>query len=198
MIYGYARVSSKGQEKDGYGLDAQIQALKEAGAVDIRSEAFTGTTMERPQWDALRAALRPGDTLVVTKFDRIARTSAGGFEAVKELLNDGVKVHILNMGLIDDTPTGRLIMNIMFAFAEFERDMIVERLADGRAQAKASNPDYKEGRPRIQTDSELLGLLMAEEEAGNMSGEQCASELGVSLRTYRRRKSEYKKERTAA
>lgn len=193
MIYGYARVSSAGQAKDGYGLEVQERALREAGASEVYSEAFTGTTMERPQWDVLRSKLKAGDTLVVAKLDRIARTSAGGFEAVKELLGEGVKVHILNMGLVDDTPTGRLIMNIMFAFAEFERDMIVERTAEGRAAARSSNPSYREGRPRIGTDPSLLAELVAKDDAGEMTPSECAEALGVSLRTYHRRKKEVRR-----
>lgn len=85
---------------------------------------------------------------MVTKLDRFARTALSGTELIKDLLQNGVKVHVLKMGLVEDTPTGRLILNIMSSFAEFERDMIVERTQEGKAIAK-QNPDFKEGRPNL-------------------------------------------------
>lgn len=85
--------------------------------------------------------------MVVTKLDRFARTTANGINTVKSLFKRGIKVHVLNMGLIEDTPTGRLILSVMLAFAEFERDMIVERTQEGKAIAK-QNPDFREGRPK--------------------------------------------------
>lgn len=188
MKYGYARVSTRSQEAYGNGLDVQVSQLMSEGCDEVFSEAFTGTTMERPEWSRLMAAVKPGDTIVVAKLDRIARTSSGGFETVKSLLARGVRVHILNMGLIDDTPAGRLILNVMFAFAEFDRDMIVERMSEGKAAARQKE-DYREGRPRIETPTETLLRLMAEEKAGK-TAKQCAEELGVSERTYRRRKAE--------
>lgn len=187
MIYGYCRVSTKGQEAHGNGLDVQRQAVQAAGAQDVRCEAFTGTTMERPEWTRLVEEARAGDVIVVAKLDRIARTSSGGFEAVKALLSRGVAVHILNMGRIDDTPTGLLILSIMFAFAEFDRDMVVERMAAGREAAR-QRPGYRDGRKPKELDDELLRLLVDEERAGRMTTRQAAAELGCSDRTYRRRR----------
>ena len=189
MVYGYCRVSSKGQEAYGNGLDVQVEQVRKAGAQDIRCEAYTGTTMDRPEWARLMGDVRDGDVVVVSKLDRIARTSAGGFEAVKELLDAGVAVHILNMGRVDNTPTGRLILNVMFAFAEFDRDMLVERMADGKAVAR-KRPGYREGRPRAEVDDALLRSLVAQEQAGAVSARQAARMLGVSDRTYRRRRDE--------
>ena len=146
MRYGYGRVSSKGQALNGNSLEDQENKLMEAGCDEIVLEAFTGTKMERPKFSALLEKLEPGDTLIVTKLDRFARTASDGVKVIKELMARGVAVHVLNMGLVEDTPTGRLILNILLAFAEFERDNIVERLADGREVAKENNPDYKEGR----------------------------------------------------
>jgi len=82
-----------------------------------------------------------------TKLDRIARTATSSFETVKELLDRNIAVHVLNMGLVDNTPTGRLILQIMLSFAEFEREMIKERTAAGKAIAR-QKPGYKEGRPK--------------------------------------------------
>lgn len=193
MIYGYCRVSTKGQETRGNGLDVQVEQVRAAGAADVRCEAFTGTTMDRPEWTRLVGELEAGDTVIVAKLDRIARTSSGGFEAVKELLSRGVAVHILNMGRIDDTPTGRLILNIMFAFAEFDRDMLVERMAAGKEIARQRD-DYQEGRPAIKVDEELLADLVEAESRGEISATKAASMLGVSRRTYCRRRDAMRQE----
>lgn len=147
MIYGYARVSTKGQAKDGNSLEAQEIALRSAGAIEIYADAFTGTKANRPELDKLLAVMQSGDTMVVTKLDRIARSATQGIAMIQTLLDRGIVVHVLNMGLMDNTPTGKLIRNIMLAFAEFERDMIVERTQEGKAIAK-QNPDFKEGRPK--------------------------------------------------
>ena len=154
MIYGYARVSTKCQAKDGNSLEHQKQKLEEYGAAPIFCDAFTGKKMDRPGFDELKAVLQPGDTLVVTKLDRIARTAGEGAKFISELIDAGVKVHILNMGLMDNTPSGKLIMNIMFAFAEFERDMIVERTQEGKSIAKAKD-DFREGRPKLYTPERI-------------------------------------------
>ena len=147
MIYGYARVSTRGQAKDGNSLEAQENALRSAGATMIYADAFTGTKTHRPELDKLMAIMQSGDTMVVTKLDRIARSATQGIELIQMLLDRGIIVHVLNMGLMDNTPTGKLIRNIMLAFAEFERDMIVERTQEGKVIAK-QNPDFREGRPK--------------------------------------------------
>ena len=147
MIYGYARVSTKGQAKDGNSLEAQERALKEAGANEIYIDAFTGTKTDRPEFDKLMERIEEGDTLIVTKLDRFARSMMQGSVLVSDLIEKGIKVYILNIGVMDNTPSSKLIRNVFFAFAEFERDMIVERTMEGKAIAK-QNPDFKEGRPK--------------------------------------------------
>lgn len=154
MIYGYARVSTKGQARDGNGLDVQRSALKAAGAEIVYEEAFTGTKKDRPELTRLLDNLKSGDTLIVTKLDRVARSASQGADLIKGLLDKGVTVRILNMGLLDSTPAGKLIMNVMFAFAEFERDMIVERTQEGKAMAR-TDPSFREGRPKKYTPIQL-------------------------------------------
>lgn len=148
-VYGYARVSTATQE-----LEVQVQALEKNGASVIYREKFTGTKTDRPELNELLSVLREGDTLMVCKLDRIARSATQGSELVKELIAKGIKVHILNMGLLDNTPASKLIRNIFFAFAEFERDMIVERTQEGKAIAR-QNPDYREGRKPSYTKKQL-------------------------------------------
>ncbi len=148
MIYGYARVSTKGQAINGNSLEEQRKALLESGCVEIVEEQGTGTTIHRPKFEELLEKLQDGDMLKVTKLDRFARTAADGSKLAKELLERGIGLHILNMGMIDNTPTGRLIANVLFSFAEFERDMIVERTQAGKAIAKTKS-GFREGRPPI-------------------------------------------------
>lgn len=154
MIYGYARVSTKGQAKDGNSLESQEQQLREAGAVEICSDSFTGTKMDRPELDKLMKKLCEGDTLIVTKLDRIARSMTQGSELITELIEKGIRVHILNIGVMDNTPASKLIRNIFFAFAEFERDMIVERTQEGKSIARSKN-GFREGRPKSYTDTQI-------------------------------------------
>ena len=132
VICGYARVSTKYQEKEGNSLEAQEEQLKAAGAKIVFKDSYSGSTLDRPQFKELRKALEAGDTLMVTKLDRLARSATKGIELIDELLSHGIKVHVLNMGLMDNTPTGKLIRTILLAFAEFERDMIIERTQEGR------------------------------------------------------------------
>lgn len=154
MIYGYARVSTTGQSKDGNSLDDQTQALRQYGCHEIITEAFTGKTMDRPQLRQLLKKLIPGDTLVVTKLDRFARTAVDGVATVRDLFDRGIRVHILNIGLVENTLTGNLILTVMLAFAEYERGMIVERTQTGKAAAR-QDPNFREGRPKKYTACQL-------------------------------------------
>lgn len=184
MIYGYCRVSTKGQAKDGNSLEAQEKAVQAAGAETIFCDAFTGMKSHRPELDKLLSEIQPGDKLIVAKLDRIARSAIQGTELVQTLLEKGITVHILNMGVLDNTPTGRLIRMIFFAFAEFERDMIVERTQEGKAIAK-QNPVFTEGRPKKfkkQQITHALGLLQ-----GN-SYKQVEQMTGISKSTLIRAK----------
>ena len=180
MIYGYARVSTTGQMKDGNSLEEQIAALTEYGCDEIVTEAYSGKTMERPCFSELIKKLQAGDTLVVTKLDRFARTTIDGVQTVRELFERDVKVHILNIGLIENTLTGNLILTIFLAFAEFEKGMIIERTQAGRAIAR-QNPDYREGRPKKYTPAQMkhaLGLL-----SSDMSYKQVETVTGISKST---------------
>lgn len=146
MIYGYARVSTRGQAKDGNSLDAQKHQLKEYGAEEIFIESFTGTKMERPELDKLLSRIRDGDTLIVTKLDRFARSVSQASNLITMLIDKGVRVNVLNLGILDNSSVSILMRNILLSFAQFERDMIVERTQEGKAIAKRRE-DFKEGRP---------------------------------------------------
>ena len=193
MIYGYARVSTKGQQRDGNSLEEQEKRLRENGAMKIFVDAFTGTKIERPEFQKLLAVLQPGDTIVTTKLDRVSRSASKGIALVDELLAKGVSLHILNMGLMNNTPTGKLIRNIMFSFAEFERDMIVERTMEGKAIAK-EKPGYKEGREPKAIDLELLRDCVKKQAKGLLSVAECCKMLGISQRSWYYKVKTYKAE----
>jgi len=184
MIYGYARVSSKGQERYGNSLQDQQTQLTNAGCTKIYCDSFTGTKMDRPQFSALMRKLQPGDTLTVTKLDRFARTAADGAKTVQGLIDRGIAVHVLNMGKADNTPMGKLLTTVMFAFAEFERDMIVERTATGRAVAKANNPNWREGRKSIELDQKTLQKFRQKQKGGEMTVAEICKELKISRATW--------------
>ena len=184
MIYGYARVSTKGQAKDGNSLEAQEKALRESGANEIYVDAFTGTKTDRPEFDKLMNKIQKGDTLIVTKLDRFARSMSQGSELVSDLIERGIKVYILNIGVMDNTPSSKLIRNVFFAFAEFERDMIVERTMEGKAIAK-QNPDFREGRPKKYSRKQIEHAL---ELLDNNSYKQVEDLTGISKSTLKREK----------
>ncbi|MBS2970382.1 recombinase family protein [Metabacillus sp. KIGAM252] len=187
MKYGYARVSSYSQE-----LEVQLQALKAEGCPEIYSEKFTGTKKDRPQFSILLEKLEEGDTLVVTKLDRFARSTSDAIETIKMLFHKGVKVHVLNMGLIENTPHGRLAFSVLSSFAEFERDMIFERTQEGKAIAR-QRPDYREGRPNKFSKKQVQHAL---ELLKTRSYKQVEEVTGISKSTLIRakKKSELEKE----
>ena len=161
MIYGYMRVSTASQSK-GNSFEEQERLLRKNGATELYQDAFTGTRTDRPNFTILLNKLQDGDTLVITKLDRFARNTAEGLNVIQHLLERGVKVNILNMGTIDTTPTGKLILTVMLAFAEFERDMIVQRTTEGKAIARTKD-NFVEGRPpKYDEDTVETALALLE------------------------------------
>lgn len=184
-IYGYARVSSKKQAKDGNSLEGQEQAIHERyPGCRIFEEAYTGSKMKRKEFMKLVEILESGDVLVVTKLDRFCRNTKEGLEWIEKLLERGVSVHILNMGLIDNTPTGKLIVTVFLAFAEFERAMIIERTTEGREIARQRD-DYREGRPKkFNREQVALALRLLDE----YSYKQVSNMTGISVSSLTRAK----------
>lgn len=143
--YGYARVSTKGQS-----LDDQISQLKEVGisSSNIYSEKFTGTTIKRPVFDELTSKVKNGDTITVTKLDRLARNTREALNILDPLMSQGVKFNVLNIGMLENSTIGRLVKTILLAVAEMERDMIVDRTQEGKRYARLHKKNYHEGRPK--------------------------------------------------
>ena len=188
MVYGYARVSTLGQARDGNSLESQTEQLRAVGCEEIYSDSFTGTKMDRPGFSELIGRLKSGDRLVVAKLDRFARTASGGIECIRGLLERGVSVHILNMGLIDNTPTGKLMVTMLLAFAEFERDMIVERTMAGKEAARANDPEWREGRKAKEIDEGKFAEICRMNRDGILSVGECCEMLGISRGTWYNRK----------
>lgn len=147
MVYGYARVSTKGQERDGNSLEAQERELRAAGCEKIYTDVFTGTKLDRPEFQKLMDTIKAGDTLVVTKMDRLGRSVSQASDLITRLIEQGITINVLGIGILSKNSVNMLMTNVLLAFAQYERDMIVERTQEGKAIAKATNPDFREGRP---------------------------------------------------
>ena len=189
MIYGYMRVSTAAQSK-GNSLEEQERLLRKNGATELYQDAFTGTRTDRPNFTIPLNKLQEGDTLVITKLDRFARNTAEGLNVIQHLLERGVKVNILNMGTIDTTPTGKLILTVMLAFAEFERDMIVQRTTEGKAIARTKD-NFVEGRPPKYDDDTVEAALALLE---HYNYREVASITGISKSTLYRLHNKQRKQ----
>ena len=190
MKFGYIRVSTRKQARDGNSLEAQREALTAAGAEKIYTDAFTGTRMERPEWEKLRAQLRRGDVLIVTRLDRLARSVSQASGLITDMIDEGITIHVLNLGVLSNDSVNTLLRNVLLSFAQFERDMIVQRTQEGKAVARATDPDFREGRPP-KFDTEQLDHAM--ELLENHSYTQVVKLTGISkstlIRERKRRKN---------
>ena len=185
MIYGYARVSSK-KQLHGNSLEEQRAALSANGAVSITAEQFTGKTTSRPKLQALIASLRAEDTLMVTKLDRLARNVTEGIELIRELFARDIKVHVLNIGLLENTSMGNFFITTLLAVAELERSMIIERTQAGKEVAR-TKAGFREGRPPLPEKK----LLYAMELLKSHSYKEVTDITGISKATLWRAKQRY-------
>lgn len=182
MIIGYCRVSTKGQLEGNSIEEQSSKILDRYPKAKIIEESYSGAK-ERDLFNKVLDDLQRDDLLVVTKLDRFCRTTKEGLQYIDMLMNKGVKIHIINMGLIEDTPMGRLIVTNLLAFAEFERAMIIERTQSGKAIAKTKE-GFKEGRPKSYTDKQLehaLSLLSIN--GGDKSYTEVTDITGISKST---------------
>lgn len=184
MIYGYGRVSTKGQAKDGNSLEAQERLLKEHGAEEIYMDSFTGTKMNRPEFNKLLELLQDGDTLVVAKLDRFARSVSQASDLITDLIDKGVRVDVCNLGVLDNSSMSTLMRNILLSFAQFERDIIVERTQEGKAIAR-QNPEFREGRPKKYCKAQISHAI---ELLDTYSYKQVEAMTGISKSTLMREK----------
>jgi DNA invertase Pin-like site-specific DNA recombinase len=133
MKIGYARVSTSGQTVKG-----QVEQLRAAGCRRVVDETASGAKAERPRLKALLASLKPGDVLVVTRLDRLARSTGDLLNLMQDLSDRRASFLSLTDRWADTTtPSGRLILTVLSGLAEFERELIKARTAEGRDRAKA-------------------------------------------------------------
>lgn len=186
MIYGYARVSSKTQLK-GNSLEEQSIILRENGCVEIVYEQYSAKTTERPRFMALIERLKEGDTLMVTKLDRFARNVTEGITLIRSFFAKGVKVHVLNIGLLENTSMGNFFVTTLLAVAELERSMILERTVAGKEIARTKE-GFREGRRPISAIKikHAMNLLQ------HNSYKRVAEITGISKATLVRAKRKYK------
>lgn len=182
MIYGYARVSTVKQIK-GNSLEEQRQQLCKEGCTAITEEQYTGATTNRPKFEGLIDSLTEGDTLMVTKLDRLARNVTEGIDVIRALFEKSVKVHVLNVGLLENTPMGNFFLTTLLAVAELERSMITERTQAGKEVARTKE-GYHEGRPRIDEKKVAHALDLLK----NHSYKQVEQLTGISKSTMIRAK----------
>ena len=133
-IIGYARVSSQGQS-----LDIQLEKLIKYGCEKLYKEKISGVDQNRPELIACLDYVREGDTLVITKLDRLARSNMHLNKIVNDLVADLISLYILDQNIDLSTPTGKLMFQMLSVFAEFENNIRKERQADGIKKAMAKN-----------------------------------------------------------
>jgi DNA invertase Pin-like site-specific DNA recombinase len=173
-MVGYARTSTVEQEA---GLDAQVRDLRAAGATKLFTEQRSSIG-DRPRLAACLDYLREGDTLIVTKPDRLARSTAHLLSIVEDLGKRGVGVVLLSMGgqRIDTrSATGKLMLTMMAAVAEFERELMLERQREGIAKAKAEGA-YKGRAPTVARQADEMRKMLA----AGMKPAEVARTLGVA------------------
>ncbi|MGL6303081.1 recombinase family protein [Aeromonas caviae] len=150
-LVGYARVSTVGQS-----LDAQLQALTECSK--IFQEKVSGAKDDRPQLSLLMDFVREGDVVMVTKLDRLARNTRHLLEISEYLHNKRVALRIVNLGIDTSTPTGKLMLTMIGAIATFERELMLERQAEGIELAKRRGV-YKGRKPTAMLKGDEVQAL---------------------------------------
>ncbi|MBW6417305.1 recombinase family protein [Celeribacter sp. PS-C1] len=174
MLIGYARTSTLEQKA---GLEAQRESLTAIGCERLWEEQTSSVGLR----DALRAALdyaREGDTIVVTKLDRLARSVRHLGEIVEELEAKNVGLRILNLGLDTTNATGKLMLNLLGSVAQFEREMMLERQREGIRKAKQEGK-YRGRKPTARLKVQEAQRLLAQ----GMTKRDIAKEIGVSERS---------------
>jgi DNA invertase Pin-like site-specific DNA recombinase len=161
MNIGYARTSTVEQQA---GLDAQLAALKAIPCTKVFKEqtsSVSGEGRKREQLEACLDFVREGDTLVVTKLDRLARSVADLVDITKRIAAKDAALRILDMNLDTTTPTGKLMLNIIGSVGQFEREIMLERQREGIARAKELGR-YKGRKPTARAKLSEIKALMAE------------------------------------
>ncbi|MFO7854239.1 MAG: recombinase family protein [Paracoccaceae bacterium] len=178
MIIGYARVSTNDQT-----LDSQRDALETAGAGRVFADTITGTARRRPELDRMLDQLRRGDVVVVTKYDRLARSLHDLLDIVKTIQGAGAGFRSLAEDIDTTTPAGRLVFHVFASIAQFERERISERTREGLEAARRRG--RAGGRPpALAPDQKAEVRRMRDEEGRSLP--EIARLFKVSVSTVRR------------
>lgn len=173
-IFGYARVSTSDQK-----TESQHDALKAEGAEEIFVDTYTGTRASRPALNLLRAQLRSGDTVLVTRLDRLGRSTKDLLELIEFFQESAVNLRVLEQNIDTSSAEGRLFFTMVAAFAEFEREIMRARTMDGLAAARARG--RRGGRRSALSNSQMQLARKLVDEGRSIT--QVATDLGVSRPT---------------
>ncbi|WP_042353060.1 recombinase family protein [Bacillus massiliigorillae] len=186
MEVGYIRVSTVGQD-----LATQEQYMKDKGVTKVFGEKRSGSEMEERK--ALQECIdfvREGDILHVSKLDRLARNTKDALTVLEQLLKKNITVVFGDIGTVDNTPAGKLVFTMFSAFAEFERNRILERTNEGREKAKKKGVQF--GQPKKTKLSPVVRHWIEEVEKGTISQPKASEMAGVSLATFKRHLKKYR------
>lgn len=148
---GYARVSSVGQS-----LDVQLEKLNDFGCNKIYQEKKSGTTANRPELKSCLSYLREGDTLIITKLDRLARSTFHLTQIANDLSKRDIELHVIDQKIDTSTPTGKLLFNMLASISEFETEIRKERQLEGIEKAKSKGIKFG-AKPKL-TDEQVVQL----------------------------------------
>jgi DNA invertase Pin-like site-specific DNA recombinase len=171
---GYCRVSTTGQN-----MTAQLELLHKAGCQEIFKEKISGSNIVRPELRKLLDYIRKGDTVTVTKLDRLARSTKDLLSIAEEIKKKGADLEVLNINLDTKSPTGQLMLTMLAAIAEFEKGIMLERQREGIDVAKEDGK-YKGRKPIEETKLQQVQTLVE----GGISVSKAVSEVGIGRRTY--------------
>ncbi|WP_127520900.1 recombinase family protein [Mesorhizobium sp. Z1-4] len=171
QLIGYARTSTTDQKA---GLEAQLRDLHQAGCAKVFHEQLSSVTTKRPELERCIDYAREGDTLIVTRLDRLARSVADLVAITERLRDKAVGLRILAINFDTDSPTGKLMLNLLGSIAEFERELMLERQREGIAKAKAEGK-YKGRAPTARRKSKDVIRLRSE----GKTADAIAAELGI-------------------
>lgn len=186
MIYGYASILISEYEIDTGRLDFQIDTLRMHGAMEIYVDKNLAMVSHRPRLEELLGVLEAGDTVIITKLSKLAWDMNFAARMIATMLEKGVEVNILKTGVMDNTDATADVKKAFFSFADFEREIVVEKMREGKRVAK-NNPDFKEGRPKVYDENQIEEAL---ELLKTNSYKQVEAMTGISKSTLIRAKRE--------